>query len=99
MRDGIQRIRQAIQRGSFPDEAAISNGVVLQLLHLLKWPAFDTDVVRLHLRPDVLEEHDGPMLRHGLQELHGGLIHVPRRYRDRPNRDYLKERFEKFTAA
>jgi predicted type IV restriction endonuclease len=45
MREGIQKIREAIQRGSFPDEAAISNGVVLQILHLLKWPAFDTDVV------------------------------------------------------
>lgn len=45
MRDEIERIRQAIERGSFPDEAAISNGVVLQILHLLKWPAFDTDVV------------------------------------------------------
>lgn len=45
MRDEIQRIREAIEKGSYPDEAAISNGVVLRVLHLLNWPAFDTDVV------------------------------------------------------
>ena len=30
----------------------------------------------IHIRSDVFEEHDGPMLRHGLQELHGSLIQV-----------------------
>lgn len=54
---------------------------------------------RIHLRPDILEEHHGPMRRHGLQELHGASIELPRRYRDRPNRDYLQERFERFQAA
>jgi len=35
--------------------------------------AYDTNIVgvdpdyRVHVRRDVLEEHDGPMLRHGLQ--------------------------------
>jgi putative restriction endonuclease len=54
---------------------------------------------RIHLRPDVLEEHDGPMLRHGLQELHGSGLLVPRRPQDRPDRDALAERFERFRAA
>jgi putative restriction endonuclease len=81
---------------------ALPNGLSLCRIH---HGAYDVGILgidpdyRVHLRPDVLVEHDGPMLRHGLQELHGGLIHVPRRYSERPNRDYLKERFEKFTAA
>ncbi len=54
---------------------------------------------RVHLRADVLEEHDGPMLRHGLQELHGGWIQTPRRAEHLPNRGYLAERFERFRAA
>jgi putative restriction endonuclease len=54
---------------------------------------------RVHLRPDVLEEHDGPMLRHGLQEMHGTLLQVPRRPEKRPNREYLAERFEAFRVA
>lgn len=45
MKQGIERIREAIGKGAFPDEAAISNGVVLRMLDLLDWPAFDTDVV------------------------------------------------------
>jgi hypothetical protein len=29
------------------------------------------DRYRVHVRWDVLDEHDGPMLRHGLQEMEG----------------------------
>lgn len=34
-----------LEWGSFPAEAAISNGVVLRVLHLLDWPALNTDAV------------------------------------------------------
>ncbi len=54
---------------------------------------------QVHVRSDVLDEHDGPMLQHGLQEMHGASIHVPRSVRLQPNRDYLAERFERFLAA
>jgi putative restriction endonuclease len=47
----------------------------------------------------VLEEHDGPMLRYGLQEMHGTGLHLPRRAEHRPNREYLAERFERFLIA
>jgi putative restriction endonuclease len=53
----------------------------------------------LHVRRDILEELDGPMLRHGLQDLHGGTLILPRRVADRPNREYLAQRFEAFRAA
>ncbi len=55
--------------------------------------------VRVHLRADVLEEHDGPMLRHGLQELHGAGIQTPRRSEHLPNGGYPAERFNPFLAA
>lgn len=80
----------------------VPNGLALCRIH---HAAYDENILgidpdyRIHVRDDVLEEVDGPMLRHGLQELHGGLIHVPRRVHDRPNRDYLAERFERFRAA
>jgi putative restriction endonuclease len=80
----------------------VPNGLSLCRIH---HGAFDVGILgvdpdyRIHLRADVLEEHDGPMLRHGLQELHGGAIIVPRRAGDRPRRDYLAERFETFRAA
>ena len=51
------------------------------------------------MRVDILAEVDGPMLRHGLQEVHGARLVLPRREEQRPNRDFLAERFERFRAA
>lgn len=53
----------------------------------------------LHVRRDILDEIDGPMLRHGLQALHGGKMTVPRSAGKKPNREYLAERFEGFRAT
>ena len=39
----------------------------------------------IHVRRDILEEADGPMLRHGLQGLEGQLIWVPSRRMGRPD--------------
>jgi putative restriction endonuclease len=50
------------------------------------------------VRRDVLEEEDGPMLRHGLQELQGMNIHLPHRAALRPDREALARRLETFTA-
>jgi putative restriction endonuclease len=55
--------------------------------------------VKVRLHRDVLEEHDGPMLRHGLQEMDGQPIVRPMRAVLWPNREYLAERFERFRAA
>jgi putative restriction endonuclease len=80
----------------------VQNGLSLCKIH---HSAFDVGIIgvdpdhRIHVRDDVLEEHDGPMLRHGLQELHNERLELPRRPIDRPNRDFLAERFEKFVAA
>lgn len=80
----------------------VRNGLSLCRIH---HRAYDVDILgvdpdyRIHLRRDVLDEIDGPMLRHGLQELHGGRIQLPRRVGLKPRRDYLAERFERFNAA
>jgi len=54
---------------------------------------------RIHIRRDILEEIDGPMLRHGLQEMAGGRITPPRAVEHRPREEYLEERFGRFRAA
>lgn len=80
----------------------VPNGLSLCKIH---HTAYDVSILgvdpdyRIHLREDVLEEADGPMLQHGLQEIHGHVLTVPRSPRKRPNRDYLAERFESFRAA
>ncbi|MFC8734345.1 hypothetical protein ACFT5B_17975 [Luteimicrobium sp. NPDC057192] len=53
---------------------------------------------RVEFGLDLLEEIDGPMLKHGLQEMHGRTINVPRRPDDRPSPERLAERFATFTA-
>lgn len=80
----------------------IPNGLALCKIH---HGAFDALILgispdyRVHINADVLKERDGPMLRHGLQDMDGGMIHVPRSESQRPRRDYLEERFDKFQAA
>lgn len=80
----------------------VSNGLSLCKIH---HAAYDRDILgidpesRVHIRHDILLEVDGPMLKHGLQELDGRLLLQPTRPGDRPNRDFLAERFDRFRAA
>jgi putative restriction endonuclease len=80
----------------------VPNGLALCKIH---HGAYDANILGVapdllvHIRQDVLEEHDGPMLLHGLQELHGKPITLPRAERHHPNRGYLEERFGRFRAA
>lgn len=80
----------------------VPNGLALCKI---RHAAFDTHILgisadyRIAIRRDVLEEIDGPMLRHGLQAMNGQSIIVPSATRLRPNPDYLAERFERFRAA
>ena len=41
----IEAIRAGIKAGRFPNEASVSQGIVLRLLNALGWPAYDTDAV------------------------------------------------------
>lgn len=80
----------------------VPNGLALCRIH---HGAYDIGILgiapdyKIHLRPDVLEEKDGPMLRHGLQAMHGQIISVPRSTVLKPNPDFLSIRFERFRAA
>lgn len=80
----------------------VSNGIALCTLH---HAAFDRHIVGVRpdlvveVRRDILDEVDGPMLRHGLQEIDGWSLRVPRAERDRPDRVFLEERYEAFRKA
>ncbi len=45
MERDIDEIRAAIKAGRLANEAAVSQGVVLRLLHALGWPAYDTQTI------------------------------------------------------
>jgi putative restriction endonuclease len=80
----------------------VPNGLALCGVH---HSAYDTNILGIdpdyliHIRGDVLEEKDGPMLLHGLQDFDGLAITAPRAEALRPNPDYLAERFRRFRAA
>ncbi|GIK56081.1 MAG: hypothetical protein HND44_01630 [Chloroflexi bacterium] len=41
----IEDIRAGLRAGRFSNEASVSQGIVLRLLHALSWPAYDTQIV------------------------------------------------------
>ena len=96
--DAAHIIRDAAEEG----RPEISNGLSLCKLH---HTAFDVNIVGIRpdhvveLRRDVLEQQDGPMLVHGLQEFQGSEIHIPRKETWRPNHQALEQRYEEFRAA
>lgn len=47
----------------------------------------------------MLEEEDGPMLLHGLKEMHGRLIILPSSAPQRPDPARLEERYQLFRAT
>ena len=80
----------------------VQNGLCLCKIH---HAAYDNDLIGIspdyavHVRPDVRDETDGPMLLHGLQELHDSRVVLPSRRADHPDRDRLAWRYERFGAA
>ncbi len=51
------------------------------------------------VREDLLYEIDGPMLRHGIQEIHNRQLILPKKQLEKPDRDRLALRFEQFRKA
>lgn len=83
-------------------EPTITNGVALCKLHHAAFDAYILGIRPDHvieIRQDILREVDGPMLRHGLQEIAGTVLRPPRDVRQHPNRDFLAERYELFRKA
>jgi putative restriction endonuclease len=82
-------------------QPVVSNGIPLSKIH---HAAFDSHLIgidpdyHLHVSNRLLELEDGPMLE-SLKRLHGGMLHLPDRINDRPDRDRLAQRFERFKAV
>lgn len=83
-------------------EPSVNNGIALCKLH---HAAFDRFIIGvspnylIHVRRDVLEEEDGPMLQHGLKELHAMKLVLPVRRDQWPSQDALAWRFDQFKNA
>ena len=82
-------------------QPVVTNGIPLSKIH---HAAFDAHLIgidadyKLHVSDRLLVQNDGPMLD-ALKRLNGGTIHLPSRAKDRPDRDRLKQRYERFKDA
>lgn len=80
-------------------EPTVRNGLALCKIH---HAAFDKMFIGITpdrivvVRQDVLEESDGPMLQHGLKDMHGVRIHVPRSAKTKPAHEFLEWRYSRF---
>lgn len=100
-----QRLLDAAHIISDKDERlgqpVVSNGLPLSKIH---HAAFDAHLIgidpdyRLHVSERLLHLHDGPMLE-ALKQLDGGMLHLPNREKDYPDRDRLSLRYEQFKVA
>lgn len=88
--------------GHAKGEPALPNGLALCKLH---HAAFDHHALgvlpdlTVVLRPDILREPDGPMLKYGLQGFQGSRLVLPRDPSLRLNFDFVEERYGMFRRA
>lgn len=80
----------------------VENGLSLCKLH---HAAYDANLLGIspdyavRINRELMDEVDGPMLRHGLQEMDGRTLALPTRIVDYPSKDRLAERFDEFLTA
>lgn len=83
-------------------DPVVTNGLSLCTIH---HAAYDADLLGIspnyviEINYNLLEIADGPMLKHGLQEMHQRDLTVPQKARLRPDPSRLEQRFEKFRQA
>lgn len=85
-----------------PDgDPIVPNGLSLCKLH---HAAFDRNFLAvrpdyiIEVRRDILEEEDGPMLLHGLKEMHGRELILPSKVENHPNQRLIEKRYERFQS-
>lgn len=82
-------------------KSTIENGLSLCKLHHAAYDSFMIGVSPdyiIHIRKDILEEEDGPVLQHGLKGLHNSKLILPASKSHYPNRDALAWRYSKFAG-
>ena len=81
--------------------ARVTNGLALCKIN---HAAYDRNLLgitpdyEVRIDTELLKEVDGPMLRYGLQDMHGQKLTLPARSSERPARNSLARRFAEFSA-
>ena len=80
----------------------VENGLSLCKLHHAAFDSLFLGVspdFKIHVRQDILEEEDGPVLQHGLKGLNGSSLILPSSKDLYPGKEFLDWRFERFKRA
>ena len=78
---------------------SVNNGLALCKIH---HAAFDQHIIgvspnyQIKVKEDVLREKDGPMLKHGIQDLQDQKLILPKSKKAWPNQDFLDVRYQDF---
>ena len=81
-------------------EPVVPNGISLCRLHHSAFDRFFLTIrpdFIIEVRSDILEEEDGPTLRHAIQGIHGQHIVLPARKSLHPAASHLEQRYARFT--
>ena len=85
--------------GDANSSTSVSNGLSLCKIHHTAFDKFylgiDADY-KIHIKNILLKENDGPMLQHGLKEMHNLKISIPLQAASHPDKDRLAEKFKTF---
>ena len=80
---------------------SVTNGLSLCKIHHAAYDVMilgiDADY-KVHIREDILQEIDGPMLQHGIKEMEGTELWVPSSESSKPDKDRLAARFNTFST-
>lgn len=82
-------------------EPTVRNGIAMCKLHHAAFDKFFLGIrpdYVIVIRKDVLNEIDGPILRHGLQGLHNSKLILPKKPESRPDPTLLSKRWNEFRA-
>ncbi|AWB94146.1 HNH endonuclease [Aeromicrobium chenweiae] len=83
-------------------DPVVTNGLTLCKIH---HASYDSNMLGIspdytvHVNRDLLEEVDGPMLKHGIQEMDKRPLTIPARRADQPDRERLATRYDEFLAS
>jgi putative restriction endonuclease len=83
-------------------DPVVQNGIALCKIH---HAAYDRNLLGIHpdyrvvINENLLYETDGPMLKYGLQDMHGASLSVPRQEASKPEKQRLAVRYEEFMNA
>jgi putative restriction endonuclease len=83
-------------------DPVIQNGIALCKIHHTAFDRFFIGIdprYTVHVNQAVLDEEDGPMLKHGLQEMNGRSLSVPRPRHSQPDPLRLEVKYERFRQA